>query len=114
MLETVDYQPNSWHLYSRVTLSPADANKERRLASLSFSVDRQLIKMLRAGDVVNITYTYWKTIGLSVIREGKLICAIGAVYSVPLGHGVAASFPAAMIEEAEAIFQKLDPTYCIT
>jgi hypothetical protein len=50
-------------------------------------------------------------LGLSAIRDGELIFAVGAVTSVPLGKGFEAAIPHDLIEKAEAPFRRRDPDF---
>jgi hypothetical protein len=50
-------------------------------------------------------------LGLSAIRDGQLIFAVGAVTSVPLGNGFEAAIPFDMVEKAEALFQGRDAEF---
>jgi hypothetical protein len=80
-------------------------------SSFSFNVDRELIAMLRADDVVHISRTHCAGLGLSVLRDGELVAAAGAVIDVPLGPTVSVRHPRELIEGAEAIFKARDPEY---
>ena len=70
---------------SRVTLT-ASAREDATISSISFYVDRDLIRQLRPGDEVHISRTACDCLGLSIIRMGELVAAIGAVTAVDLGR----------------------------
>ena len=67
--------------------------------------------MLRAKDVLYISRTHCEGLGLSVLRDGELIAAAGAVMHVPLGPPVNVRYPHELVEEAEAVFRARDPEY---
>src|SRR4051794_10048062 len=110
VLEAVEYQPQPWQLFSRITLTPADpANAV--VKAFTFSVDRALIKMLRTDDVLHLSRTHCAGLGLSVFREGRLVAAAGAVTSVPLGTDVSVRHPYELVRRAEDIFRTTDGEY---
>jgi hypothetical protein len=110
VLQCAEYQRESWQLYSRLTLIATD-ERNATVASASISVERGLVRMLRRGDIVHITRTACAAIGLSVLRDDHLVAAAGAIASVPLGSDVSARGPWDLIQQAEAIFQRRDPSY---
>ena len=97
-------------LLSRLTLR-ADSKDRATIAAFSFCVDRALISSFRPGDVLHVTRTACGGLGLSVIREGRLLAAVGAVTAVPLGESVRVRIPADVIQEAERAFSRLDSTF---
>ena len=110
VLDAAEYQREPWQLYSRITLT-ASARHDAVVASASFSVDRELIRALRAGDLLHIARTGCGGIGLSIVRGGLLVAAAGAIASVPLGSDVSVRLPMDLIEQAESIFRTRDPQY---
>jgi hypothetical protein len=98
---------------SRVTIrttNPSDAV----LDAASFSVDRDLARTLRPGDILHLAGTRHRRPGLSILRDGALVCAVGDVCRVPLGEGVSAVSPVALVRVAEELFQERDPEYFLT
>jgi hypothetical protein len=87
------------------------ASRPAKIASASFSVDRELIRMLRPGDVVNIVRSYRRDPGFSVVRDGELVVGVGAVADVPLGSHVTVDYAGDLVSEAERIFKAVDPEY---
>lgn len=77
----------------------------------TFHVDRALIGSVRSGDEVHISRTANAAIGLSILRDGELLAAVGAITAVPLGRGIAASIPRDLIEAAEAVFRQRAPAF---
>jgi hypothetical protein len=65
------------------TLTSSEATTDVR-RSVSFRVDRAFAAAIHPGDEVHIARTTRRGVGLSVIRGGRLIAAIGAVSAVPL------------------------------
>lgn len=109
-LEAIEYKREEWQLYSRVTLT-ASRWRLSGSRSMSFSVDRALIRTLRAGDVLNISRTGCGGLGLSILRDGDLVAAAGAITKVPLGAGLTARNPGDLVEQAEMVFRARDPQY---
>jgi hypothetical protein len=90
---------------SRVTLTAA-STQHAQIAAASFHVDEALFLNARPHDVVHVARTHCGGLGLSIIREGELLVAVGAVTAVPLGRSVAARIPADLTSRAEAIFRE--------
>jgi hypothetical protein len=109
LLVTEEYQREAWQLYSRLTLTPRD--RKAKAQSFSFSVDRPLITTLRYGDALHISRTLCGGLGLSILRDGLLIAAAGAVSHVPLGSDVSVGTPSDLVREAERLFQTRDAEY---
>jgi hypothetical protein len=97
---------------SRVRLTLISANKSK--TTLAFEVDRDLMKAFDIGDVFHIARTDSGGTGLSLIRNEKLVFAVGAVSAVPLGPFVQAFVPTDLAREAEAVFQRRDPKFGLT
>jgi hypothetical protein len=49
--------------------------------------------------------------GVSIIRDGQLLAAAGAVTAVPLGDSVHARIPCDVASAAEATFKRVDPHF---
>ena len=110
LLETAEYYREKWQLLCRVTLT-ATEKTHAKASSFLFDVDRELIAMLRGNDVVHISRTHCAGLGLSVLRDGELVAAAGAVKHVPLGPTVSVHYPYELVAQAEAIFRARDPEY---
>jgi hypothetical protein len=94
----------------RFTLT-ADSQDRATVAEASFHVDRVLARRMLPGDVVHIGRTACAGLGLSIVRKGELVAAVGAVTAIPLGHSVGARFPRDLIDDAAAIFRRRDPKF---
>src|SRR5262245_13917739 len=110
ILEAVEYQKEAWQLYSRITLT-AGNTWTATARSFAFSVDRSLIVMRLQDDVLNISRTACAGLGLSVLRDGRLVAAAGAVSAVPLGPDVSVRHTFDLVQRAEAVFRVRDPEY---
>jgi len=95
---------------SRLTLTAA-SSQDATVSAISFHVDRELISLLQPGDDLHITRTRCAGLGLSIIRRGKLLAAVGAVTAVPLGNDFQAHFPSSLVEKASAVFAQTDPEF---
>jgi hypothetical protein len=60
----------------RITLIATD-RESSTVEAVSFSVDRNLVKMLRRGDVVNVTHELVDGLEFSIVRRDHLLCALG-------------------------------------
>lgn len=107
-IQTVEYfSPDSAPL-CRVLLT---ASPPALVSSASFSVDRELIRMLRPGDVVNIVRTIHRGVGFAVLRDGELVVGVGAVSDVPLGSCVKADYAGDLVQQAAEMYRARDPEY---
>jgi hypothetical protein len=97
-------------LRSRLTLTAATRNYAG-VASVSFHVDRALMMALCPHDMLCMARTGCGELALSIMRNGQLVAAVGAVSAVPLGEFVHARTPADILREAEALFRKHDPDF---
>ena len=97
-------------LRSRLGLR-ATTRDSATVAGASFYVDRGLTRALRRGDQLHIARTGAAGVGLSVIREGRLVLAVGAVTAVPLGENMTAKVAEEVMAEAEAVVRRRDPTF---
>lgn len=59
--------------------------REASVAAFSFAIDHRFADRSRPGDAWHLVRTDCGGLGLSVVREGRLVAAIGAVSKVPLG-----------------------------
>jgi hypothetical protein len=110
ILSAVEYQREVWQLYARFTLVASDLDTAS-VARAEFSVDRGLLNVLRRGDVIHISRSCCCGLGMSILREGLLIAAVGAITEVPLGLDVSARIPYDLVQQAEHVFQTRDAEY---
>ena len=97
-------------LRSRLTLTAR--SKERAIAkSVSFHVDQALLAAVSAGDMLHMARTHSGGLALSIVRDGQLVAAAGAVSSIPLGRAVHVRIPRESIAASEAVFRKSDPAF---
>jgi hypothetical protein len=78
------------------------------VSTVSYFLDRALVNVLRAGDVFHMAGTGCGGLGISALRQDKLIFAVGQISAVPCGSGIKVGFPADLLEEAEAVFRRRD------
>lgn len=95
---------------SEIRLVATD-KKYASLKMVSYFLDPALIRVLRPGDIFNITRTGCGGIGVSTIRQGKLIFAVGEVTAVPLGSDISVEIPYELLSKAEAILRQRDPSF---
>jgi len=109
VFDAVEYSPQPGNSYARITLTASD-RPNATVAAVSFSVERGLVRVLRAGDLLHLT-RYSSGIGLSILREERLIAAAGNIAGMPLGSDVSVHYPGDLIHQANVIFQTRDPEY---
>lgn len=97
-------------LRSRFTLT-ASEKQHSRLSAATFYVDRDLTRILEPGDLLYMVRTGCGGLGLSLLRSDRLVFAVGAISSVPLGSGIQARVPRDLVEGAEAIFKTRDKNF---
>lgn len=68
----------------------ASSKEDAVYRSASLELEMGLLSVLRGGDVLTIARTMTEDIGVSVLRAGVLLWAVGAIAAVPLGRGVRA------------------------
>src|SRR5258708_7954694 len=86
----------------------ATSTHRASIAAFSFYVDRALTNAFRPGDMLYLTRTGCGGLGLSAVRAGRLVAAVGVVTAVPLGESVSVRIPVEVVREAEHLFEKLD------
>jgi hypothetical protein len=97
-------------LLSRLILR-AGQREGATVAAFSFCVDQALTRSWRPGDMLHVARTGCGGLGLSVVRRGRLVAAIGAVTAVPHGGSVSVRIPWEVIRDAEQVFSRLDPSF---
>lgn len=97
-------------LRSRLTLT-TETRDYAEVESASFHVDRALTMVLRPHDRLYRARTACGGLALSIVRDDRLVAAVGAVSQVPLGQFVRVRTPSDAIREAEEVFRKHDPEF---
>ena len=82
---------------SRFTLKAMD-QKNASAREVSFQIDRELTLLFRAGHELRLTYSCMWGTGLTLLRMGKLVVAVGAINGCKLGNGIRISVPKDTIE----------------
>ena len=107
--------PNPGPLRPRVMRScitlTAPARRQATVAQASFHLDRAVTSSFRPGDVIHLARTGCGGLGLSAIRGGELVVAVGAVTAVPLGCEIEARIPRDLLVAAETIFRQRAPDF---
>lgn len=81
------------------------------VARASFYVDKGLTSCLQPGDIIHLGRSDSGGLGISVIREGSLVVAAGAVTTVPLGNDIDIRVPRELTYQAAEVFRKCDPKF---
>ncbi len=97
-------------LRSRLTLT-ARTSHLAAVAGASFCVDKAIVGTLQPGDHLHMVRTGCGGLGVSVVRDDRLVAAAGAVTHLPLGNDVHARIPYDLVDEASAVFAKRDPGF---
>lgn len=78
---------------------------------VSYFLNRSLVGVLKPGDIFHITRTSCGGVGISAIRQGKHVFAVGQVTAVPLGSGISVRTPRDLLNRAQAVFRERDPGF---
>jgi hypothetical protein len=97
-------------MLSRMVLRAKD-KAHASVASFSFCVDQELTTVLSPADTLFLSRTGCGGIGLSILRSGTLVAAVGAVSAVPQGQHDSVRLPYNLVRKAEATFTTLDPLF---
>ena len=97
-------------LRSRITLTAASP-KHAYVRSVAFHVDQALTNALMAHDTLFMARTACGGLALSIVRDHRLIAAVGAASAVPLGETVSVRIPWDPVREAERVLQKHDAEF---
>jgi hypothetical protein len=100
--DTKDWERLPRVLLSRVTLT-ADRREFASTATCSFFLDSSLVARLLPGDRVYLSRNLAASMGISAFREDRLLFAIGAVMSVPLGDYIKVDVPKSLIDAEKII-----------
>src|SRR4051812_14215175 len=92
-------------LRSRLRLTAA-TRRHARVGSIAFHVDQALTRMLLPRDMLFMARTSTGGLALSIVREGTLLAAVGAVAGLPLGGDVHVRFPRDAVKDGEDAFRK--------
>jgi hypothetical protein len=68
-------------------------------------------RVLSPRDMLFMARTGCGGLGVSIVRDGQLIAAVGAASAVPLGELLHVRIPSDTITEAEGVFRKHDPKF---
>jgi hypothetical protein len=88
----------------RLTLV-ARGGRQATTSEVSFLVAKGLIMTLQHGDSLHMARTQCGGIGLSAIRDGRLVFGVGAIRAVPLGEDISVESPN-MRQAIERVCQK--------
>jgi hypothetical protein len=99
-----------WVMRSRILFTAA-TRQNASIAAAAFHVDKGLIAGLKPGDVMHFNRTGCGGLGLSVLRNGQLVVAVGAVVGMPLGDSIQVRSPNDLIDRAEGVFRERDADF---
>jgi hypothetical protein len=85
---------------SRLTLR-ASTRKNASVFARSFCVDRELTLLLQPGDLLHLSHSCMWGTGVSLLRKGQLVFAVGAVLGVPLGKDILVKMPDDVVDQTE-------------
>jgi hypothetical protein len=95
---------------SRFTLT-APRQLNAGVSAASFYVDRELTRAFTPGDILHVARTPCAGLGLSLLRNGCLVLAVGAISAVPLSTNIQVTIPYDLVHQAECLFRQHDPTF---
>jgi hypothetical protein len=115
VVEEAGLTPNAgWHRgvwRPKVLRLRFSLTSERAEHGACFHVDRGIARAFSPGDRLYVSNTGSGGIALSVLRSDRLVLALGAVMSVPLGRDVSVRLPVDALARAEAVLRQADPTF---
>jgi hypothetical protein len=88
----------------RLTLV-ARGGTQATTSEVSFFIAKGLIMTLQRGDLLHMARTQCGGVGLSAIRDGRLVFGVGAIRAVPLGKDIRAECPT-LKQAIERVCQK--------
>jgi hypothetical protein len=109
-VDLIDFEERPGVQRTRITLTSPDA-VSAQVREVSFAVDRGFATMLKPQDMVHVVRNGGGGLGISVLRQGLLVGAAGAVTSVPLGNTISVRRPIDLERQADAIFRIRDHEY---
>jgi hypothetical protein len=109
-VELIDFEERPGVQRTRITLTAPDS-VSATAREVSFAVDRGFATMMKPQDMVHVVRNGGGGLGISVLRQGLLVGAAGAVTSVPLGSAITVRRPIDLERQAEAIFRTRDHEY---
>ena len=82
-----------------------------RVRAATFHVESSVVEKMAPGDVLHLRRVTDGAVGLSVLRSGQLVMAIGPLTALPLGDDIAARWPTDLRDEITELFRRRDPIY---
>ena len=83
----VGFEPSIEIRGHRIVIT-ASSRERAEVSAASFAMDPELIEVLRGGHVIRVVREKTGDVGVEVLRDGRLMVAIGAVTALPLGGDV--------------------------
>jgi hypothetical protein len=80
----------------------------------TFHVESTVVERLAPGDVLHLLCTDNGDLGVSVLRGGQLVTAIGPLAAMPLGEGIEVRWPTDLRDEITEVFRRRDPISGLT
>lgn len=81
----------------------ASSRERAEVSAASFAMDPELIELLHGGDVLRVVREKTGDVGVAVLRDGRLVVAVGALSALPLGGDVSVGDGAADATEYVAV-----------
>lgn len=77
----------------------------------TFHIESTVVARMAPGDVLHLRRISDGAVGVSVLRDGQLVTAIGSLAVLPLGEGLVVRWPTDLREEITEVFRRRDPIY---
>ena len=88
------------------------ANDQRAsMRTAAFHVESTILQRLEAGDVLHLVRGAGGDLGLSVLRDDRLVVAAGAIAAVPVGSDLSVTIPWDLARQAEEVYRRYDPEF---
>ncbi len=91
------------------TLHATDQRASMRTAA--FHVESTILQRLQAGDVLHLVHGMGADLGLSILRDDRLIVAAGDIAAVPVGSDLSVTIPWDLARQAEDVYRRYDPEF---
>jgi hypothetical protein len=85
---------------SRLTLR-ASSRKNASVLAVSYCIDRELTRLLQPGDLLYLSHSCMWGTGVSLLRKGQLVFAVGAILGLPLGKDILVKMPDDVVDQIE-------------
>ncbi|MFN7978253.1 MAG: hypothetical protein U0P30_08965 [Vicinamibacterales bacterium] len=103
--------PDRPHVLRHGLRLEASGRRKASVRTALLHLEATLLPSLRAGDELHLAGNSGGDVGVSVLRGGFLVCAVGAISSVPLGADLEALEPRELRARIADVLLSFDPSF---